>query len=335
MNILYLIGNGFDIAQGLKTSYVDFYEFLKTQKPINAVASLMLEHIKGEDVELWRDMELKLGEFTKEVEDKELFEEFYYDLCDKLRTYLTAQEDSYKPTKEIQEKYIKDLVAPFVYLNERDKEDYRNYFTHFTSNRRIQIVSFNYTDVLEKSLDAYSENQVLPYSLYSYSLLPIMHVHGRLNTSYLQMGVNDEDQILNPEFSQDQDVWDYLVKPKSNYEIGDMVDDRFAGAIAEANLIVTMGLSFGETDSKWWKIIGNRMNNGTDIRVILFEHVKDLPIDPRKQLRIARTKRKEFLSKCGVEEINHGWYNSRIYVCLNKGLFNPKTYIFNDDRKGL
>ena len=249
MNILYLIGNGFDLAQGLKTSYQNFYDFLKTQDPINSVASLMLEHIKGEEVELWKNMELKLGEFTKEVSDKDLFEEFYYDLCEKLRTYLIAQEDSYKATKEIQDKYIKDLVAPYSYLNGRDQEDYRNYFTPFLSSRRIQIVSFNYTDVLEKSIDAYSQDLVLPYQSLEYSLLPIMHIHGRLNTSYLQMGVNDEEQILNPDFSQDPDVWDYLVKPTSNYEIGDMVDDRFAGAIAEANLIVTMGLSFGETDS--------------------------------------------------------------------------------------
>ena len=28
MNILYLIGNGFDLAQGLKTSYNDFYNYL-------------------------------------------------------------------------------------------------------------------------------------------------------------------------------------------------------------------------------------------------------------------------------------------------------------------
>ena len=30
MNVLYILGNGFDKAQGMKTSYPEFYEYLKT-----------------------------------------------------------------------------------------------------------------------------------------------------------------------------------------------------------------------------------------------------------------------------------------------------------------
>ena len=29
MNVLYILGNGFDKAQGMKTSYPEFYEYLK------------------------------------------------------------------------------------------------------------------------------------------------------------------------------------------------------------------------------------------------------------------------------------------------------------------
>ena len=32
MNVLFFIGNGFDKAQGLNTSYKDFYKYLKTQR---------------------------------------------------------------------------------------------------------------------------------------------------------------------------------------------------------------------------------------------------------------------------------------------------------------
>lgn len=32
MNKLYIVGNGFDLAHGLKTSYKKFYEYLTSQK---------------------------------------------------------------------------------------------------------------------------------------------------------------------------------------------------------------------------------------------------------------------------------------------------------------
>lgn len=335
MNILYLIGNGFDLAQGLKTSYNDFYNYLKTQTPINSVASLMLDHIKGPEVELWKDMEYKLGEFTKEISDKSLFEEFYYDLCDKLRQYLVEQTDSFSPKEGIQEKYIRDLVSPYEYLNEREKIGYRHFFNPFPEDRIVNIVSFNYTDVLDRAIDVYNDKLVLPSSVYSYHLQPVINIHGRLNNPDLLMGVNDETQINNPDFANDENIWDFLVKPRSNYGLGTMVDSRVEQLIAASNLIVTMGLSFGETDSYWWQRVGSRLKVGGAIKIILFEYVKDLPYEERKRPRICREKCKEFLSKCGIKESDYDKYSDKIYVCLNKGLFNPNTFIFNDDRKGI
>lgn len=149
------------------------------------------------------------------------------------------------------------------------------------------------------------------------------------------MGVDDETQILNPSFSNDENVWDYLLKPQSNYEIGTLIDTRLEKTIQESNLIVAMGLSFGETDTKWWEAIGSRLRAGGKIRIILFVHINDLPIDLRKQQPITREKRKDFLNRCGIEENEYSKYIDNIFVCLNKGLFSPNTLIFNDDRRGL
>lgn len=336
MNILYLIGNGFDLAQGLKTSYQDFYEYLKTQTPINSVAELMMKEIQGQEIELWKDMELGLGKLTDKVKDKALFEEFYYDLCDKLREYLISQDDSYTPTKEITEKYIRDLVCPEDYLSNLGRRDYINYFNQFGDNRMINIVSFNYTDVFSKAIDATNPKLVLPSNRNNYYLQPILNIHGKLNTPYILMGVNDESQILNPEFAQDEDVWDYLLKPQSNYEIGTLIDSRVEQMILESHLIVTMGLSFGETDLNWWQTIGTRLKNGGKIKIIVFSYVKDLPVDLRKHQPIRRAKKKEFLIRCGFEENEHYKYIDNVNVCLNGGLFSPRSVIFNNgERLGL
>ena len=43
MNILYLIGNGFDLAQGLKTKYTDFYPYYIDRTVCNPAVKKILE----------------------------------------------------------------------------------------------------------------------------------------------------------------------------------------------------------------------------------------------------------------------------------------------------
>lgn len=76
MNILYLIGNGFDLAQGLQTSYQHFYEYLKNQTAKNSVSELMLKEIQGPDKPLWSDMELALGTFTQKYQTNHCLKNF-------------------------------------------------------------------------------------------------------------------------------------------------------------------------------------------------------------------------------------------------------------------
>ena len=79
MNVLYILGNGFDKAQGMKTSYPEFYEYLKTIDPSKESSLLkkMKQEIKA-DTALWSDMEEALGKFTESITSIQEFEDFYY-----------------------------------------------------------------------------------------------------------------------------------------------------------------------------------------------------------------------------------------------------------------
>lgn len=335
MNILYLVGNGFDLAQNLKTSYQHFYQYLSEQGPTNAIEAKMLEQIKGQEHEKWSDLECALGKFTKEITDKDKFEDFYYELCDKLRSYLIDQTTNYESNKALTDKYIKDLVRPDIYLTPREQSNYKNFLYSFTDTRHINIISFNYTDTIDKCLDVNNSNRVLPNNGITYELGQIVKIHGTLGTPYLIMGVNDESQIDNTEFAKDEDVLDYMVKPRSNYEIGSRIEERAANLIDSANLIVTMGLSFGNTDKVWWQTIGKRLNNSSKVHVLIFSFLRDLPKDERRKFKIKREIQKEFLSKCGIDLDIQPQYSGKVIVCLNQGLFSPNTMIYQDDRKGL
>ena len=89
MNILYILGNGFDKAQGMATSYPEFYEYL-----VNNVkdGSALLDKMKAkitEDTILWSDMESGLGEFTTTTNNAEEFDDFYNNIK-KLSAYDTG-----------------------------------------------------------------------------------------------------------------------------------------------------------------------------------------------------------------------------------------------------
>lgn len=88
MNILFIIGNGFDLNLGLKTGYQDFYEYYIKQKSSSDVVKRLKEHLEKERFKIWSDMELGMGAYTAYVNSVVEFEEVCHDLSLSLRQYL-------------------------------------------------------------------------------------------------------------------------------------------------------------------------------------------------------------------------------------------------------
>ena len=70
MDITFLVGNGFDLSLGYKTSYEDFYKYYIKQ-PINpeheeAISRLKTSIKKDRKRKLWSDYEIGLGKFTQD-----------------------------------------------------------------------------------------------------------------------------------------------------------------------------------------------------------------------------------------------------------------------------
>ena len=61
MNVLFLIGNGFDINLGMPTDYQSFYDFYLKQKSDSEAISKMKKYLAQERYESWSDLEWGLG----------------------------------------------------------------------------------------------------------------------------------------------------------------------------------------------------------------------------------------------------------------------------------
>lgn len=78
MNILYLIGNGFDLNLGLNTRYSDFYRNYVKDASSDKDIKKLKETITS-SIDDWSDMEMALGNFTKDIKIKEDFIKVFED----------------------------------------------------------------------------------------------------------------------------------------------------------------------------------------------------------------------------------------------------------------
>lgn len=251
MNILYILGNGFDKAQGMATSYPDFYNYLKVYE-----GSKLLEQLKktiNANTKLWSDMEEAFGLYTSQISSKSDFISLYEELSEQLQIHLKSEESKFIPTSEQKYKFLKDFLHPIIYLGELDKLRYNQYMERYKNeSKNFYVMTLNYTNTLEKllSLDSTKLNKEKTFSN-SESLRNIIHVHGELGSSII-IGVDNEKQIANEAFRNDEDITDWLIKIQSNHAMKLTRHEQCEGLITNAHLIILYGVSLGDTDLRWW-----------------------------------------------------------------------------------
>lgn len=326
MNILYIIGNGFDKAQGLRTSYPEFYNYLEVIKDKGLCSNLMIDLINEikSDTEYWSDMEVAFGKYTERIKSEQEFELLYFELNDHLRSYLEWETVNYKPTSDNQSSFLHDFINVNYFLGGIDKSRFERIRKSIikggvSSLNDISVMTFNYTNTLEK-LTADT------------NIDKIIHVHGALDNEII-LGVDNDNQIANESFRANVDIKDFLVK---NQSIISMKYDRSyvcEQLIKEAHIIILFGVSLGETDSRWWKLIGEQFKEREDVLIIQYIYSPDTTGRPRKQLtgRIERKMTNELLKKIGInkEEMNDKVLE-RLFFIVNSKAFNNDS-VFNDN----
>lgn len=324
MNILYILGNGFDKAQGMHTSYPEFYEYLmKTE------CSPLLEQMKIEidaDKKLWSDMEEALGGFTSKVKTEDEMDNLHDELSMQLQNYLKTEDASYVPSVETRNKVRWDLMYPERYLVEADREAFKE-FTKSVSNDSFNVdyhvMTLNYTNTFEKLLSVSGPNPrlVLDKSK-GYTLQDICHVHGRLDDTII-IGVDNRNQIKNSSFWHSDEIASFLVKEEANAAMKNLRHRNCERLIQKANLIVLFGVSFGETDIRWWKLIGDEIKKRKNIGIISFLHCPNEIPETRKfkLMAVEKRERKRIYSKMGVYYSLTDDLDSRFFIVINSSMF--------------
>ena len=275
MNITFIIGNGFDLNLDLKTKYIDFYNYyfaIKSEKkPIQDFKAYLNEKFKEEAK--WSDLEVALGEYTANIGTEDDFVLIYDDVILRLKEYLQKQNNLFRAKDK--KKFINDLIHFENYLSDGDKKS----ILEFRKSRAddphwfINVISFNYTSIIEKILEYDNKSIEIGDNEYNKRVMldNIYHIHGTLD-SYMVLGVNDSTQIKNKAFKKNNDIKDKLIKPETNKQARNNIDEKCKDIIKDSHIICLYGTSVGDTDKMWWELIVSQLRMRDDLKVVYFEY---------------------------------------------------------------
>lgn len=297
MIITYMIGNGLDISLGLKTRYTDFYEYTKNQYSDENIKNEILQSI-GKDIELWSDLELGLGEYTKNIGDNpQKLDKFFKDKFDidiMLREYLKNEQeridwDDNENIAIFKNKFVRDLLYFYNYFKTTDKTEIVNLIGN--NNLKYYLISFNYTDVIKRGIQIVTSADIEEF-----------YLHGTLEGDDAILGVNDSEQIKNQHFNSRHEMLLSMCKVEINKYIGENKTKRAEEILDSSEIVCIFGMSIGETDKHWWEKVVDNLKRGAIKMIIIFHYKPNL--DKRNYVEVWREEEsvKEQLLKYAFED---------------------------------
>lgn len=310
MNILYIVGNGLDIQYELKTKYSDFYKY---QLPIyiekkrsNNYSNIIYDNIlidQNSNWKNWSDLELALGELTKNPEiDEEVFMNALDDLVLDLNTYLQIEQEKFDltgKTIDIQ----KSLNSVLSQIPDGLKGRVLEYIQSFSINTDyINVLTLNYTNILDQLIDKEMNTEYKSFRGHNHGcfIKNVEHAHGTLEFSLI-LGVNDENQ-LNKEYKSSNKK--SLIKEELHAQVRDNRHLKNLKLIDWSDLIIIFGTSIGATDGYLWKeIADNSIKKNMPIIIHCYnENFDSIKKSPRQLGNLYESIEKNFIEHSGIED---------------------------------
>lgn len=329
--ITFLIGNGFDINVGLKTDYKSFYEYYIKKCPDDILA----QHI-GKNHEFWSDLELALGKYTEKVkiQDVESFFDSEENLEQELAGYLENEmsrvridEQNEEQTAEVMKKSLVEFIhdLPDIFQVEISKT-----LNNILDKIVYSFISFNYTNVLDRCAGAATsvlKRISVHYGkdglIYPHFIGEILHIHGTVDREMV-LGVNDDEQIANKEFTKNTLCRQCIIKEETNRRYDNGKIAKACEMINTSIVICVFGMSIGQTDKIWWRYLCEWLGNDSNRRLIIYTRAGKGKRKPNKHTLFARQDEvlKSLKENGDIPEDMWGQINRQICVKCNADIFN-------------
>ena len=328
MNITFFIGNGFDLNLGLKTDYRSFYDYYIKKCPED-----MLSKAISKDYKLWSDLEIGLGEYLAQIDDSHInqFLNSKALLEYHLSLYLSKQMNRFR-IKNLQPFVgeFKSKVGSFYQeLPLAEKRAYKDFLSKTKESIVYNFVSFNYTDTLDKMINAFisAKIPIANHTIGSIGFNDIVatpiHIHGDVNSIIL--GLNDETQIKNESLQSNSELTGCIIKKNVNDELGELRIESVRQTMEKSKYICVFGMSIGDTDNMWWVSIIEWLLKDDTRKLVLFVYDSSTVqvVSSQEYVRLKRQNKANLIQrKNELDEAQINDLNKRIIIVKNPKLFN-------------
>lgn len=280
----FLIGNGFDLAHGLKTQFSDFFRYEVINNP--STISCFDDFYDMGTEEIWGNFEDNIGRI-----DYEMFMAFMgsiYNEKDDHDLTVYAEEVDFEHLLCDYDEMTKDLISWTKKLRMPNRK--------YSLSSDDLYLSFNYTYVLE--------------NVYKIKKSNILHIHGEGNKNNLIVGYDNIDikkvlsgadrGIYTGDFPYEYDGFCLLREFLCRFhkDTNDIIlkNKAFIDRFVNCEEIYIIGLSFSKTDINYLKYVLKKMDKSTKIYVSYF--------NKRDRARISWFIRKNNLFNVVVKKID-------------------------------
>ena len=309
MRYVIMIGNGFDIGLGLRTAYSDFIDEYKNSPAINSersdgrksVEDILKAHIQR-DPQTWADAEkafaeLRFSAMFKDCENiKRNILDVFASFTAALNNYLAKQEHSRElngVSRGVSELFFQHMMqSVFMGMPEWLREQELSRLGDINDRQQVlnycSFINFNYTETFDKLLEIKAEGTHSTSEHYSFDqravgveilnreslfvLERLVHVHGSNKARNSVFGVSDSQQITDITAREMAETIGFLVKDCTDREKAAGNYDLTAEVLKDADRVVLFGLSIGNSDRYWWRVLMERVRNVKDFRVFVFPY---------------------------------------------------------------
>lgn len=247
---LYVIGNGFDVAHGIKSRYSDFRHFEVSRNNVRFVN--LMDIFFSTETDFWSDIETALGQYDEDsiINFCNPEEEFDID-------HPTRSEAAYADSPDyIFQPLLTDLKNDF--REWVDNIDISGVEKIMTLNKDAKYLTFNYTDTLE--------------SVYGIHQLNILHIHGSRGTGdeYIvgHSNYRNEDKAYDDDdiyFKQETraKIIGWMNKEYKDSESIVSHNEDFFSSLSSVKQVIVLGHSLNEVDLPYFRRIVQE--TGSDI----------------------------------------------------------------------
>lgn len=294
MHITYLIGNGFDLALGLKTGYLHFLSNY-TLVPegahwVSRYAAQLRERI-SRNVTDWADAEIAFArlDFSSMFPEQEDRDKYLVEMVEEFQSalngYLKAEASRFKIENitdsdvflfrmRIVSSVIEGLrgIASNSYLlNELGK-----------APSTIDAINLNYTTTFDRLFYGAGSSIEIPFDCqignrdaFKFNVGMVHHVHGTLKEGNTLFGVSAPEQINDPFARRVSETSGLLIKSNMDKENGRFAYNPALDSISQSDVVIVFGVSFGGSDKLWWKALVDKVMSDSRFRIYIFPYMRN------------------------------------------------------------